>query len=182
MNSEINNQNYENENIENVNEILDNTMFIDEDYDKFYNYISESIVDKQEKEYISNIKLNYNPNNIKKYKLSELFKIENNIKYLPIENDEKPCYPLIDIIGNEYVEVEKVENYYYENVYLIDYKCRNELIKHYSGKISITKSFGPRSLSAPTNCNVFTKIKDFDDNINLPFINKQLKKIFSRKI
>ena len=171
-------ENHKNENIESenemnkneINEEIDNIMFINEDYEKFYNYITESIVDKQEKEYISNIKLNYNPNNIEKYKLSELFKIENNIKYLPIANNEKPFYSLIDIIGNEYVEVERVENYYYENVYLIDYKCRNEIIKHYPGKISIT-----------TNCNAFTKIKDFDDNINLPFINKQLKKYFQEK-
>ena len=44
MNSEINNQNNKNnkdENIENINEILDNLMFINEDYDKFYNYITE---------------------------------------------------------------------------------------------------------------------------------------------
>ena len=165
------NENEINQNSEDFEDnFIDEFMDIDEEYERFYNYITETIINKQEKEYISNIKPNYNPNNIKKYKMSDLFRFVHDIKYLCTENNESPIYPLIDIIGNEYVEVEKVKDYYYEDVYLINYECRNEVIKHYPGKISVT-----------TNCNVLRKIKDFDNNINLPYINKQLKKYFKQK-
>ena len=151
----------------NNNDILINNSY---EYNKFYNYINQSINQKQINSYVSKLNINMpriNKSSIKKYKLSELFEIIENNKTNKSKINKLYKYPLIGNDKSNNGCINFVNTFDHENLYT----CIN------NGEFKGYIFYHPYKFSVTKDCIILNKIFDFDNNINLPFISYQLNQI-----